>query len=102
MKLDSLTFSSLLPPSPIDLGSPGMLVALDQSLILALILVRLGFGKISLDAGERRGIKYIKELLCVKPSTRGLIFIISFYSNSKLMREVRFFTSVLQKKAQRG
>lgn len=48
--------------------------------------------------GEGRETKYIKGLLRVKPSTRGFIFIISFYSNSKLMREVLFFTSVLQKR----
>lgn len=60
--------------------------------------MRLGFGKIFLDVGEGRETKYIKGLLRVKPSTGGFIFIISFYSNSKLMREVLFFTSVLQKR----
>lgn len=68
-------------------------MALDQSLILALILLRLGvWGELpGGGGGERREVKFIKGLFCAKHSARGVIFIISFYLNSNSIKEIPFF-----------
>ena len=85
-------------------------MALDQSLILALILLRLGvWGELpGGGGGERREVKFIKGLFCAKHSARGFIFIISFYLNSNSIKEIPFFFFFLPlsyregKEAQRG
>lgn len=62
------------------------------------------FGKIFLDMGGRE-MKYIKGMLCAKHSSRGFIFIISFYPSSSPMMEILFFSPPFYRKgmeAQRG
>lgn len=69
--MDSLIFASLLPRL-IDLGSPGTLVVLDQLLVLALILVRLGIW-----GGRPRGWGRERNEIskgCFMPNSAGALY----------------------------